>query len=254
MRTPLVALGALCGAALLAPGLAAPTARSLTLTTPRGEPLAVAEHLPPGSERVPALVIAPGQGYAMDLPLVRELAERAVAQDMAVFRFQWAYHPDGQPSDDLSEEVQDMRTVLRHAMAHARVRASQVFLAGKSLGTIVAYRLFRETGAARGLALMTPLCGSGDGETGAEYYPDLLGAEERPVLLVLGDRDPLCEVPALYDFLDDSRGNVAVSVVGGDHGMNLGPWDDPAFADRNAANREAAHAMVLHHLAMWRQR
>jgi pullulanase len=192
----------------------------------------------------------------MGLPLVRGFAEKGVRQGLAVFRFNWAYTAaKGQPSEDLSLEIEDMRTVLELVRRSPLVDPERIFLAGKSMGTLVAYRLFRQSPDVKGILLFTPLCTSSWTEagerrpepipSGEENYPGL-AEEPRPVWMGLGDRDPLCQLSMLHGFLQGTRGHVACTVVGGNHGLNLGPWNDPAFAEVNARNIAAGLEAGLH--------
>lgn len=208
-----------------------------------GAVVGVDAYIPAGKRRVPALVLAPGQGYHRALPLVAQLGIRARALGYAVFTFDWAYRAAKErPSEDLSTEVEDLQAVLTWARQHPRVDTSRLFLGGKSLGSLVAYRAFREDADLAGLMLWTPVCRD------EQNYPDL-DEEARPIGVFLGDRDPLCPLGDLYDWLDDTDGSVAVQVYAGDHSLNLGRWDDASLARVHAANRAAAHRGAL---AWWR--
>ena len=208
---------------------------------PAGQKLAVIADLPAGGDPFPAVVLAPGQGYHMELPALEAVARSMAAQGIAVFRFNWAYftaRPQGQPSDDLSRELQDLQAVLAAARAHRQVAADRVVVAGKSLGSAVAWLALREDARLRGALLLTPLCSRlRPGETrpqpeALENYPGF-EAERRPTLWVAGHQDPLCAPSVLYDFAR-SRGDAArVAVVGGDHG----------FETRSAAPAAAAAAL-----------
>ena len=39
---------------------------------------------------------------------------------------------------------------------------------------------------------------------------------------VLGQSDPLCSLPNLYEFLKTTKGNISVNVFGGGHALTLG--------------------------------
>jgi hypothetical protein len=79
----------------------------------------------------------------------------------------------------------------------------------------------------------------------AENYPGL-AETKRPVVIVVGDTDPLCSIPMLYRSLGATGGNVKVVVVAGGHSLRVGDKDDPAFEGPNMANVEAAVRMGLH--------
>jgi dienelactone hydrolase len=136
-----------------------------------------------------------------------------------------------------------MQAVLDLAKADARVDASQIVIAGKSMGSVVAFRVFNRNPASKGLVLLTPLCSSSTDEKGnAIASPRAIGALNypglteltKPVVLALGNSDPACFVPILYDWLKGTKGNLVTVVAGGDHGMNVVSSDveDP----KNAAN------------------
>jgi dienelactone hydrolase len=206
-------------------------------------------YLPEGDGPFPTLVLAPGQGYHRALPLLAQLGHRARALGLAVFTFDWAYRSSGgRPSPDLVDEVGDLQAVLTWARQHPGVDTSRLFVGGKSLGSLVAYRAFRADPELAGLMLWTPVCAAGEDDEDEDNYPDI-EEEARPVGVFLGDSDPLCPLGELYDWLDDSEGNVAVQVYAGDHSLNLGPWDDPSLARIHASNRAAAHRGAL---AWWR--
>src|SRR5947208_3636069 len=94
------------------------------LKTPRGVDVEVIATYPDAaspSSRVPAVVVAPGQGYHMGLPIVQQLADKTAAAGSASYRFNWNYYStdpvNGEPSPDLKNEVEDMQTVLSYAKA-----------------------------------------------------------------------------------------------------------------------------------------
>ena len=253
-RSPSPRLAALLAVALAAPGVAAGLGAPPTTFTigPRpGATVSVDAYLPAGDGPVPTLVLAPGQGYHRGLPLIAQLGVRARALGMAVFTFDWAYRAaGGEASDDLDTEAGDLAAVLTWARQHPLVDGERLFVGGKSLGSIVAYRVFLEDPDLAGLMLWTPVCAAGDDEDADEggHYPDIED-ERRPIGVFLGDRDPLCPLGDLHDWLDDTDGSVATQVYAGDHSLNLGPWNDPSLARVHAENRAAAHRGAL---AWWR--
>lgn len=204
--------------------LIAHAADSVMLHTPRGAALAMHAEFPAGAGPFPAVILAPGQGYHMDLPIMQKTAEHLVAEGFAVYRFNWAYFTrdpkKGAPSDDLSPEVEDMATVLTAARSDKRVDASRISAAGKSLGSAVAWRLFRQEAALRKGAFLTPICVDDDGRPDPQAvftnYPGSM-EEKRPVAFISGDQDPLCANPALYRFADLSGGRMRIAVVAGNH-------------------------------------
>lgn len=205
--------------------MAGACAQPLTLVTARGATLSARIDLPPGEARVPAVVLAPGQGYTLGLPVLDDLAQALRAQGVAVFRFNWAYmgtEPRGRPSPDLSLELADLQAVLAEARRHPRVDAQRLVVAGKSLGSGLAWRLFRQDAALRAAVLLTPVCsrvrqaGQPPVPEARENYPGL-DAELRPSLWIAGDQDPLCAAPVLYGFAASAPPVARVAIVGGDH-------------------------------------
>jgi predicted alpha/beta-hydrolase family hydrolase len=122
-------------------------AEALKLTTPRGAVLEVIAELPPGPGPFAAVVLAPGQGYHMNLPAIEQPAKRLLAQGVAVYRFNSAYFSrtsqSGSPSEDLSREIEDLATVIARVRSEPRIDQRKVSVGGKSLGSVVAWRLLR---------------------------------------------------------------------------------------------------------------
>lgn len=202
----------------------ASSVESIKLKTPRGAELEIAIHIPDSTSKTPAVIIAPGQGYHMGLPLTEGLARKIADAGFAAIRFDWHYYREGEPpSGDLSNETEDLATVIAFAKNHSKIDKNKLILAGKSLGTLVSYREFASDAEVKALILMTPLCTARWDDQGHELpkpvpvgfenYPSLLQAK-RPVVIVLGNNDPNCALPMLYDFLKDSSGNIATVVVG----------------------------------------
>lgn len=229
--------------ALPLPALAQP----VTLDTARGAPVQALVQVPPGAGPFPAIVLAPGQGYHMALPALEQTAQRLLTQGFAVVRFNWAYFTaqpkPGAPSKDLADELQDLRTVLAAAKADPRIRVDAIAVGGKSLGSVVAWRALAQDPSLRAGLFLTPVCSriapgqAAPTPLGEQNYPGLR-AEARPLLFVLGDRDPLCDPAVMYRMAAESAGPARVAVVGGDHS-----FEQPADpADR-------AEEMRRHNLA-----
>lgn len=212
----------------------------MRLHTPRGAALEVVAEFPAGSGPFAALVLAPGQGYRLERPALAQVARHLLAQGVAVYRFNWAFSggsggPAGRPSADLADEMEDMGCVLAAARGDPRVAAAQLFVGGKSLGSLVAWRVLRADPALRGGLLLTPLCNQALAAPAGENYPGL-AAEARPLLFISGDQDPLCAPAMLYRFAAVAGGNARVAVVGGDHA-----YESPALGEAAAAAALARH-------------
>lgn len=229
------------------------------LTTSDGRQVSVVTHMPATSElNRPVLVIAPGQGYHRERPLVKDLAVAAAKKGYVVVRFNWEYCKfdatagkcSGDASENLVPETEDLTTVVRYAKALPNVNPSKIVLTGKSLGSLVSNTVFANDQSLKGLVLMTPVC-TGEDSTGkpvpagAKNYPGLLG-EARPVVLVKGHADPLCNTAMMYDWLRSAKHPIPAVVLGGDHSMNLLKPGSTGNADElNSGNVNAAIAATM---------
>ena len=236
MKKVILALAA--GALLAAPALA----EEFVVAKPDGSQLSVVADFPAGEGPFAAIVLAPGQGYHMHLPALEVTAHALTEQGIAVFRFNWTYYtaqPQGQPSEDLSKELQDLQAVISAARKHPNVLPKNISVGGKSLGTVVAWKAFAADPTLRSALFITPICSRvPDGGTlprseAQENYPGFQ-AERRPTLSISGDKDSLCAPAMLYQFAGASIGPARVAIVGGDHSFEnkalLGAAADAARA------------------------
>jgi len=209
----------------------AATIESSVLKTPRGESVPVDLHLP-AEDKAPALIMAPGGNYHKENAIFTLAAERAVKAGIAVLRMDWAYckrDPNtnrctGKYSEDLVPETEDLETVVDFVKTHPRLDPKSIILSGKSLGTLVGYKVFQKRPEDfHSLALLTPLCSeAGDVvrsicETSYPKFESI----KKPVLFLIGSLDHgATHLPHLWEFLaKKDQGHVSVSVVGGDHGL-----------------------------------
>jgi len=213
-------------------------ADTLTVTTSRGAKLEVIAEFPLGAGPFPAIVLAPGQGYHMRQPVLEQTAKRLVSSGVAVYRFNWAYFTatpkPGSPSEDLSNELQDINAVLATAAAEPRVAKGKLSVGGKSLGSVVAWSALVKNSALQAGLFLTPVCShTPEGQTkpvflGEENYPGV-ASEKRPLLFISGDKDSLCAPEMLYRFAANSGGPARVAIVGGNHG-----YENPALTAESA--------------------
>lgn len=211
---------------------------------PDGTIVEVLAEFPAGAGPFPVLIIAPGLRYDMHRPVIAQVASHLLTQGFAVFRFNWAFYiadpVHGQPADDLAAELQDLRLVLNLAKNDARIQQEQISVAGKSFGSIVAWRVFRDDATLKNCALLTPLCTaaeSGGDELSLvkENYP---GAEleGKPVLMLAGNADPHCELATLHQFAASTSAKLNIIELDGNHSLEI-PDADAATAaskfDRN---------------------
>jgi predicted alpha/beta-hydrolase family hydrolase len=215
------------------------------VTTPGGTSVEMLASFPAGAGPFPTLVLAPGQGYHMRMPAMEQTTAQMLAQGIAVYRFNWRYFTKdaktGKPSAGLSNELEDLQAVLQAARAEPRVAKGQLSVGGKSLGSAVAWKALALDKTLRAGVFLTPVCSRVmEGQTQVndftdENYPGI-ATESRPLLFVVGDRDPLCAPSVLYSFAAKAAGKTRVAIVGGDHGFGdktlVGPAFDAAH-DRN---------------------
>jgi predicted alpha/beta-hydrolase family hydrolase len=227
-------------------------AENIAVVNAGGVRLSVIADFPPGEGRSPAIVLAPGQGYHMSLPAMEATARSLTEQGIAVFRFDWAYftaEPKGQPSDDLSKELQDLQAVLAAARVHSKVLAQNLSVGGKSLGSIVAWRAFAADSQLRSALLLTPVCSRvPKGETlprseAKENYPGF-EIERRPTLSISGDKDLLCAPAVLYGLAAASHGAARVAIVGGDHSYESRSLPPPAAEAARRRNLAAVSGLA----------
>lgn len=228
--------------------IALATEATLLLKTPRGADVNVTLHVPVGAN-LPAIVVAPGRNCNSKGSLFETLGRSGAGNGVAIIRFEWHYcnenpvHPS--PSPNLRDEIEDFQTVLNFAKSYGPLNSGKITIAGKSLGSIVAYAVFGKNPAVKTLVLLTPVCSHLTDDNGAtmpepqnvceENYPGIKN-DPRPILMTMGSRDGLCLLPILYDFLKDSRGNISTVVAGGDHAFSVrDDWgnQDPAKTGTN---------------------
>lgn len=202
---------------------AAPAAAQdgIKVPTPRGAAIEVIVEKPAGNGPFPAVIFGSGSGYNMRQPILEQVAHALVAKGIAVYRLDWAYRVAGtpfaaQPRDKLAE-IEDMRTALRLAQNDPSIDRTRILLAGKSLGSVIAWKLLRITPEIKGAILFTPVCDPKENpDAPAGFYPDL-GAEQRQRLWIMGDVDPVCPVPLFHRYLADGGAADRLAVISGNH-------------------------------------
>jgi len=223
--------------------------QSLELMTPRGEKIDVVINYPESGiqhSTYPAIIIAPGQGSRMDIPLIRDIAEGAAKNGIAAFRFNWNYvKSSNQPSPDRIHEKEDMQTVIDYAKKDLKIDSSKIIIAGKSLGSIVCYANFRENPHMAGLFLLTPIC------VNDQYmntlYPDLAKVTV-PTMILLGNKDNYGNLSVLYKYLQTAGNNIVSVVLPGDHSLNVEKVGESEISLKNNKNAELAVNITLHWL------
>jgi dienelactone hydrolase len=225
-------------------GAATPAESPVRIVTPRGAAVEIIEERPASAGPFPALVLAAGAGYDMRQPILEHVAHALAGAGIAVFRFDWAYRvadaEHGRPSADRAAEIEDLTTVLARARKAPWVDPRRIAVGGKSLGSIIAWRVLRQTPDVKGALLLTPVCNPKpppSPKLPEGNYPDV-GAETRPSAWILGKTDPVCAPAVLYKYLAAAGGSAQVSVVRGDHAFEEGPSSDARNAAGNAQSLE----------------
>jgi predicted alpha/beta-hydrolase family hydrolase len=210
--------------AALAKGDAAAT--DVEIPTARGVALKAVVHRPAKGNGA-AVVLAPGQGYSMEKPLLKRSAEALAEAGFVAVRFDWAYWTaKGEASADLATEVADADAAV--AFAKKQDGVSKVLLAGKSLGSFVALRWSNEhPDALAGLALLT--FPTNDPQNGGAVRQEATALEKCALgpLIVCGDADPMADLPTLYGVAAKAKPAARVVIVPGDHGFGDGVKGSP---------------------------
>lgn len=218
----------------------------ITITGSRGQNLELSiAGAQPDAVR-PCLILAPGRGYHKDLPILTDLAQQAAAAGYVTVRFNWNYYTTGgEPSVAVVNEQADLFDVIDYAKTMTGVDSTNIVVAGKSLGSVVAWWVFQKAPSLAGVLVLTPIMVN---EQMANDYYHHLQEESRPVTIIVGAQDAdNCPLPVLYDFLGARDVATPVVVVPGDHGLNRGPWDDASWVETNNANIHAANGAAV----MW---
>lgn len=224
----------------------AATSDKFQLWTTQEQVIDVVAHYPDEPGAHPALVLLPGQSYHKDLRLLKHLALRAVKQGFVVLRFDWSffYNKEKSPSRNLAREEADLAAVMKFVRESPRIRQDRVYLAGKSLGSILASKSFQEQKSLRGLVLLTPVMKSA--EHGNRFYGGVL-EDSRPRLVVHGAQDSFSGMKTVKEFFMDSE-SLDVLTLPGNHSLNLGTKGGKAGAEFSRANIDLAVEHILHWL------
>ncbi len=212
--------------------------RSVEIETARGVKLKAMYHAAQ-SPNGAAVVIAPGQGYHMELPLITTSAARLADEGFAVLRFDWAFFSaKGAPSQEFATEVADLDAAI--AWAHALEGVEKVIVAGKSIGSLVAMkRAGSKHDDLSGVALLTfPIHNPGALEK-LWVTPDDIDKVGRPMSVLVGDRDPLCDLGTLYALIAKTKTPAPIIVAPGEHSFR-----DPENKNDKARTAENIDVIV----------
>ncbi len=215
------------------------------IATPRGVALKATVNRPANPNGA-AVVLAPGQGYHRELPLLKRGAEALADSGFTAVRFDWAYFTaKGEPSEELANEVADLDAAV--AFARKQPGVTKVLVAGKSLGSVAVIRWgAKHKDDTAGFALLTPPMSDPDDPTSID--PRVTGFEKLgdSALLVVGDNDPLCDLQILYRAMQMTGSRQRVVIVPGDHGFVEGAKDSPETLENVD--------LVVRNLVVWAKR
>lgn len=204
-------------------------------------------------EKCPVVVIAPGSGYHRGLPLVAGFAQRCAEEGMIAVTFDWHYFSEkGKISEGRTREKEDIAATVAYARSLKEADKEALVLVGKSFGSVIAWDHFKGDKTLKALILLTPVIPSDEYE--AKLYPGL-GEEKRPVVMGLGasdnDNGPLEQI---YRTLDRCEKKIPVFILPGDHGMNVGAWDDSRYKGINEYNNQLTVDIALHWISVLLER
>lgn len=180
----------------------------------------------------PFLIVAPGQSCNSKGALFETIEQVAIKKEINVVRFEWSYcapsSTNRNPSENLSAEVSDMEFAIKFSRELLQKTNSDLFISGKSLGSMVAFQVFKNYSDLNSISLLTPVCSYLTDDQGNplpapmdvinESYPDLV-LEKRPVFMISGNSDPLCNHTILSNFKNKAGTNLDVKYVDGNHGF-----------------------------------
>jgi len=182
----------------------------------------------------PALVVAHGRNNDMTLPLLRDLCTRAAEAGIRALRFNFRYvTAQTAPSPNGAAEMADVEGALTFLRQEYQTSPARIYLAGKSLGAVVASHVAaKQPGLGGFVALGYPLHGPTNGSARRVEHLVRLGC---PALFVVGDRDPFCRLDLLRPVLDTIPTSATLEVIeGGDHSFRPpgALSDDSAYLTR----------------------
>jgi len=199
--------------------------------------------------RLPCLLIAPGSGYHKDLPIITDLAKQANEAGFVTLRFNWSSRGKDMADSTYSKvRFEDVKRMIEIARKTPNADTCNVFIAGKSLGSIYAYNAAIERNDVRGIVLLTPIFP--DDSLIDQIYPGL-DSLNCPLMMVAGDNDADNAVlPVLYRAAAKVKSPANVVIVAGDHGLNVGDYLTESGQKRNMENISLANQCIVR----WMQR
>lgn len=206
---------------------------TFSLETERGAKVNVIAQYPDKKELTeakafPVVILASGSRYHMRQPLQEKTAAALQENGFAVIRFDWAYYvadpQTGTQSNDRKAEIEDLNRVLAWVREQKNIDPQRIIIAGKSLGSIIGWHVFRQHKDISAAVLLTPVCNDdGDKKRSADSIYPGVAEEKRPSLWLIGDRDPVCSLSRFYRFAANSPEQLHTIVLDGNHGFEGTP-------------------------------
>jgi dienelactone hydrolase len=109
-----------------------------------------------------------------------------------------------------------MQTAIAYAKQQSWVDKQRIAVAGKSLGSIIGWRVFQADPELKAAILLTPVCRTPPGL--AQQYANAAD-ETRPSLWLLGNADPVCVTSDLYGYLGTKPNPARIAIVDGNHAL-----------------------------------
>jgi predicted alpha/beta-hydrolase family hydrolase len=212
--------------------------KTIQVTWGQGLHLTAVVSYPAGNAPAPTIFIASGRTGGMNASIIKGFADKAVHDGLIAVRFDYDYFTRrAEPSKGLVDEADQMNAVINEAFKDPRIDQKKIIIAGKSLGSVVAHKVFTQRNTYLGEILLTPVIATV--EDGERFYPNL-STSGRPAVLIVGNADTEnAPLGVVYNYLKDASRKIMLDIVAGDHGFELG--GTTAYAKRaNAANIDAA--------------
>jgi len=231
------ALSVLTGLAIAACSFAAD--KTLDVVWGTGQHVKAVVSYPKGQGKAPIIFIASGRSGGMGTNIIKGLADKAVRDGLIAVRFDYGYFASkGEPSKGLVDEADQFDAVIQEVFKDPRVDQKRVVIAGKSLGSVVAHRVFNQKPSYLGEWLLTPIITTLD--DAGRLYPNLV-VSGRPAVLVIGNQDTEnAPLGVVYNFMRDASRKIMVDIVAGNHGFEVTPLTDAMGKRLNAGNADAA--------------
>lgn len=223
---------------------------TLEITGSRNQNLQADFLIPTSETTLPCLIVTPGKGYHKDLPITSILAKKAFEAGFISIKFNWDYFTqNSEPKQWYDNEFQDLKDIISYAKTIPEIDSTRIYLAGKSLGSFITYNVLAEDSLLAGAILLTPIIPNQ--EYGENLYPGLKTIN-RNISFIVGNKDyDNCPIKELYNFVSDAQNDIPVTVVGGDHGLNIGSYKDEKYIELNLQNIETAVQAAINQLLIW---